>query len=116
MLARIVFGFAGISALVAQDLTVQMDCNNQPVGQVPIQVFDSSNVQVPNLDTTDSDGVFVIVNSETFNAPFYLFFTTPNGSTCGSYPIVQNTPSEGSVYLNYYPTELPCSCSKLLDQ
>lgn len=100
--------------LFGVDLSVNINCNGQSVRQLQIAVFDSTGVQVPNLNETDPNGAFVIVNSEHYLAPFSMFFTLRNGSQCGSYPITQSSATEGAVYLNYYPTELPCSCSKLV--
>ncbi len=101
------------SPLFGTDLTVNIDCNGQAVKQLKIAVFDETRTQVTGLNETESDGSFVIQNSELYSAPFYMFFTDASGSQCGSYPITQHSATEGVVYLNYYPTELPCSCSKL---
>lgn len=99
--------------LVADDLTVTVVCNGQKVGKLPITVYDSQFEQIPNVEQTDNQGQFIIENSQNYMQPFMLFFRAANGSTCGSYTVIVNGDGVGFVGLNYYPTELPCSCSKL---
>ena len=100
-----------LSSLVADSLTVTVQCSNgQYVTNLPISVYDSAGTEVSGLTVTDSQGTFVINNSQNYQAPFNMFFTAKNGSMCGAYNINVNG-STGSVSLNYYPTELPCSCA-----
>src|SRR3569832_870043 len=86
--------------LLATDLSVRINCNGQSVQQLQIIVFDNTNTQIPDLNETDSKGSFVIHNSELYTAPFSMFFTLANGSQCGSYPINQQSATEGVVHLN----------------
>jgi len=95
-------------------LSVVVLCSNgQLVPNLPVTVFDSNGQAIPNVDPTDSNGVFVINNSEMYAFPFYMYFTTPQGYECGSYYIYVDPQGMGQVALNYYPTELPCSCANL---
>lgn len=100
--------------LEAVTITVTVTCSNgQSVNSLPIRVVDSVGTEVPDVTETDSQGVFEIANSETFTAPFHIFFNEPNGSTCGSCGVVTISSTTGFVTINYYPTELPCSCANL---
>jgi hypothetical protein len=104
-----------VSPLSADTFTVTVKCSNGAnITKLQVEVFDSLNVSVPDVSPTDSNGEFVIENSETYTAPFYMCFKTPSGSMCGNYSINEITPATGSVMLNYYPTNLSCSCSKLV--
>lgn len=98
--------------LMAESILVKVECNGRFLPNLPISVFDSSQAQpLPGISITDSEGAFVIENSELFMPPFFFFFTAKNGSSCGSYPVNLIDPSEGRVELFYYPTNVPCSCS-----
>ena len=100
------------STLLADTLTVTVRCSNgNRIANLPISVYDATGFEVPGISRTDSGGDFVIQNSQNYQAPYNLFFTAYDGSTCGAYNVIQSTPDEGFVYLNYYPVDLPCSCS-----
>ena len=100
-----------ISPLAAVDLTVTIACSNgKTVPNLPVTVYDSTGEKVSGISRSNSQGVFVIQNSETYTEPFHMFFTAQNGSMCGSYTVMQEG-TVGRVVLNYYPTDLPCSCS-----
>lgn len=105
----------GVAAPLAADiLTVTVVCDNGSlIGNLPITVYDFEGEEVSDISSTNSEGVFVINDSQNYTAPFYLFFKSQSGSSCGAYNVVENGADVGFVYLNYYPTELPCSCSKL---
>jgi hypothetical protein len=98
----------------ADSITVTVRCSNgQAVKNLSVAVRDSLGDDIPNLLPTNSKGTFVIENSELYTPPFYLWYQTSQGSVCGSYYINLTQPNQGLVQLNYYPTELPCSCSNL---
>jgi|SRR3990172_193548 len=101
--------------LFATTIDVTVHCSNgKNVPNLPVRVLDSNLQEVPDVQPTDVHGVFHIENSELFTAPFFMYFTTPSGGTCGSYFIYIDPANEGHVDLNYYPDNLPCSCAKLV--
>ena len=102
-----------MSNVAAVNLTTLVSCNGEGVGQVNILVRDSNQVLVPNVNQTDNNGFFVIPNAETYAHPFLFWFYAKNGSTCGAYSVLELTDTNGMVPLPYYPTDVPCSCSKL---
>lgn len=103
-----------VCALFSDQILVTLHCSNgSNCPNVRIEVYDSLGAQVPNLTATDEKGQFVIENSETFVEPFSFFYRGRNGSTCGGERIFVDASGNGYVYLNYYPTELPCSCGNL---
>ena len=103
------------STLFAETINVTVRCSNgKNVPNLPVRVLDSNLQEVPDVQPTDVHGVFHIENSELFTAPFFMYFTTPSGGTCGSYFIYIDPANEGHVDLNYYPDNLPCSCAKLV--
>ena len=100
-----------LSSLVANSLSVTVRCSNgQNVANLPITVLDATGAKVAGLTKTNAQGVFVINNSQNYQTPFNMFFTAKNGSMCGAYNI-NISGNTGMVSLNYYPTELPCSCA-----
>lgn len=101
--------------LCADTLPVLVWCNNgQPVPNLSITVVDFLGVAVAGVTSTDSQGNFQIENTENYTAPFYMSFTTSQGSICGQYSISVSE-NQGCVTLNYYPTCSPCSCSRLCE-
>jgi hypothetical protein len=103
-----------IGTLQADTNTVVINCNGQSIPNLPIQVVDATGLVVSGVSITDKEGLFVISNSETYVTPFRLLFNTPNGSVCGPYRVFQTDLNHGRVDLNYYPTNLPCSCSQFV--
>lgn len=104
------------TSLLADTIEVLVRCSNgRAVPRLSVSVRDADGVAVPGNLKTDQSGKFLIENSETFNAPFYMSFTTKTGATCGYYPIYELSPTQGYVGLNYYPTNLPCSCAQLFN-
>jgi len=103
------------ASVFADTLTVSVSCNGQPVPNLPVTVYDSLYIPVSDVQPTDSQGNFQILNSESYTAPFYMWFTNKEGSTCGSYYVFEDSATTGTVQLDYYPVELPCSCSKLIN-
>lgn len=100
------------AVLFADSLSVVVTCSNgKNVPNLPVHVFDSNWVEVPNILPTDSNGTFVINDSELYVTPFYIYFKDTRGSRCGNYLVRVDESGLGSVLLNYYPTSLPCSCS-----
>ena len=98
----------------AENVTVTVTCSNgQNVANLPISVVDSAGTTIPGAVVTDSSGSFLISNSEGFVPPFYLSFQSLQGSACGAYYIYVNSENVGVVSLNYYPTNVPCSCAAL---
>lgn len=100
----------------ATDMAVTVWCNDRVVADLQISVYDIEGHTVEGATSTNVDGVFTITNVENYIEPFYLFFNSRRGSTCGAYPVVSNDVGTGSVHLAYYPTSLPCSCAHLLHQ
>ncbi len=99
----------------ATTVNVTVTCSNGAnVPNLPISVTDTSGQKIPNIQPTNAQGVFQIEDSELYLPPFYMWFKTKNGSTCGGYYIFIDSNDNGQVQLQYYPTELPCSCSKLV--
>lgn len=100
----------------ADTLSVTVTCSNgQVVSNLPVTVVDSNGQMIPDVEPTNSKGIFMIDNSEMYTLPLFMYFTSPQGYECGSYYIYIDPQGLGQVSLNYYPTELPCSCSQLLE-
>lgn len=117
----VILRFFLVSAFLSQlcfagDITVTVYCNGNSVDDLQITVVDSENRPVDGATWTDQNGQFTIANSEDYTAPFYLFFTARDGSTCGAYPVIIYDAMRGDVQLAYYPTILPCSCAHCLDR
>ena len=109
------FGVVLLNYVHADQLAVCVRCSNgQSLANLRIQVQDQTGLAIPGVTQTDGQGVFVIENSETFITPFLMFFEDKNGSTCGPYMVAQGIGFDmGQVFLNYYPTDVPCSCAGL---
>ena len=109
-------GVFTLAPLFSDTVTVNVLCSNgRSVPNLVINVVDSLGQQVVGASQTDADGNFAIVDTQLYTAPFSMSFTTTNGSTCGRYPVNIDSGSTGVISLNYYPTQLPCSCSHFLD-
>ena len=105
-----------LTPVFADTLRVTVTCSNgQFVSNLPVTVVDSTGQTIPNVESTNSEGVFLIDQSEMYTLPLFMYFTTPQGNECGSYYIYIDPQGFGQVCLNYYPTELPCSCAQLLE-
>ena len=113
LFSKILVAACLISPLAADSIKVRVKCSDgKAMAGLPISVFDSDGIQVAGVNDTDPAGFFTIANSQNYTAPFMLFFIAHDGSTCGAYNVIQSDPTTGFVYLNYYPVDLPCSCSK----
>jgi hypothetical protein len=115
----LVLGGCSLGSLFAatDTLTVPVTvmCNTRSISGLTVLVFDQENTSVSTIiNPTNASGVFSFVYEIGVNSPpFSMEFIAPDGSTCGQYPITINDSFQGTVFLPYRPTSLPCSCSKL---
>ncbi len=113
--AQTLFFLVLATSAFADTVPVTVTCSNgMKVPNLAVSVIDSLGQTVADVQPTNSLGQFTIEDSELYTAPFYMWFRTKSGSICGSYYIYIDQDDAGWVHLNYYPTELPCSCSKLV--
>jgi len=97
--------------LFAQDMVITVWCTNGVgVPGLPVKVIDA-NRNILFEGATNRSGGFTMSQHI---APIYMIFSAANGSTCGPYNVQlddPNAPTEGTITLQYYPTNVPCSCA-----
>jgi len=97
--------------MYAQDMVITVWCTNGVgVPGLPVKVIDA-NRNILFQGATNPSGEFTMTKHI---APIYMTFSAANGSTCGPYNIQLDDPSEptsGTLTLQYYPTNVPCSCA-----
>ncbi len=102
-----------VAALAADPLTVTVTCSNQrAMSKLQVLVYDNMGTRINATTPTDVRGRFTIPDPEGYWPPFYVRLQLDWGG-CGPYKIQMINEEEGEVRLNYYPTELPCSCANL---